>query len=76
MNTNSTLTPASLRKPVTRLFEIASKKVRQLDRSWDTAKGTPVFTAAGKYTSKVTIAINSSAAGSKKREVSATAAAG
>src|SRR5262245_58005424 len=49
---NSQLTPVSLRKPVTRLFDIAAKKVKQLDRSWDPRKGTPVFTAAGKYTSK------------------------
>lgn len=37
---------------VTRTFELAAKKVRSIDRSWDPAKGAPVFTVEGQYISR------------------------
>ncbi|HWE01324.1 MAG TPA: hypothetical protein VG326_02860 [Tepidisphaeraceae bacterium] len=46
------ITAADFRKSVTRVFELASAKAIQLDRSWDISRGAPVFTAAGKYTTR------------------------
>ena len=52
MRVNMTLTPADLRKPVAKAFELAAAKSANLDRSWDTTQGTPVFTVKGKYTTR------------------------
>ena len=52
MQIDQTISPKDLSKPLTRLFELAQQKVRLIDKTWDASKGTPVFTAAGKYTSK------------------------
>src|SRR5438067_10745498 len=52
MKIDSSITAAELIKPIDRLFSIAEQKVVGLDRSWDTSRGTPVFTVQGKYTSK------------------------
>ncbi|MFN3167169.1 MAG: glycosyl hydrolase [Phycisphaeraceae bacterium] len=35
-----------------RVCELAGKKAGAIDRSWDTSKGTPVFTVEGHYTSQ------------------------
>jgi len=45
--TVSTLVPK-----IERLFELSGRKILSLEQSWDPAKGTPVFTARGKYTSR------------------------
>ena len=42
----------SLGKKLDRLFDLATRKVIQLDRTWDASKGSPVFTIEGKYTSR------------------------
>ncbi len=42
----------SLDGKLNRLFELAAKKSIQLDQSWDMAKGTPVFTIEGKYSTR------------------------
>src|SRR5687767_14358399 len=52
MNIDSSLKPSELSASLTRLFELATKKVRLIDQSWDPARGTPVFTVEGKYTSR------------------------
>ena len=52
MKIDATLTPAKLQKKVARLFELAGQKIRSIDASWDSAKGTPVFTVRGRYTSR------------------------
>jgi hypothetical protein len=52
MKINATLTPAKLQPKLTRLFELAGQKIDSIDRSWDPAQGTPVFTIKGKYTSR------------------------
>jgi len=44
--------PPALDQKLTRLFELAARKASQLNRAWDPAKGTPVFTVDGKYTSR------------------------
>ena len=35
-----------------RVFELAGQKIRAIDAAWDPAKGTPVFTVQGRYTSR------------------------
>ena len=52
MKINATLTPQRLTKKTARVFELAGQKIRAIDAAWDSAKGTPVFTVAGKYTSR------------------------
>jgi hypothetical protein len=52
MKIDANLTPAKLQKKITRLFELSGQKIASIDRSWDAAQGTPVFTVKGKYTSR------------------------
>lgn len=52
MKIENGLRPADLTGSLKRLFDLAGKKMRSLDRSWDAAKGTPVFTVEGKYTTR------------------------
>ena len=52
MKINASLTPAKLQKKVSRVFDLAGQKIRALDAAWDPAKGTPVFTVKGRYTSR------------------------
>jgi unsaturated chondroitin disaccharide hydrolase len=52
MNIDHTIRPDDLNRSLARLFELAQKKVQLLDKSWDTAAGTPVFTVQGKYTTR------------------------
>lgn len=35
-----------------RFFELSARKIAALDKAWDPAKGSPVFTVKGKYTSR------------------------
>jgi len=49
---NSSLTAASLLKPVDRLFELSAEKIFSLQKSWDPSGGSPVFTRAGRYVSR------------------------
>jgi unsaturated chondroitin disaccharide hydrolase len=46
------LKPADLRPAVERLFQLSAGKITGLERSWDPRRGTPVFTVAGRYTSR------------------------
>src|SRR3954452_23313683 len=46
------LTPQALSDPVERMFQLARSKVRDIARTWDATKGTPVFTVKGQYTSR------------------------
>jgi unsaturated chondroitin disaccharide hydrolase len=52
MKVNLKLTPGDLLAPIRRVFDLAAPKVRDLDRTWDTSAGTPVFTVQGRYTSR------------------------
>ena len=52
MKINNTLTPQKLGKKTARVFELAGRKIRAIDASWDAGKGTPVFTVKGRYTSR------------------------
>ena len=46
------LTAQSLAPKVRRLFEVSAAKIRSLERAWDPSQGSPVFTAAGRYTTR------------------------
>jgi hypothetical protein len=46
------LTAAKLLPGVRRLFEISGEKILNLHKRWDSARGTPVFTVKGQYTSR------------------------
>src|SRR3954471_21355142 len=52
MKIDATLTPARLQKKTARVFELAGRKIRAINATWDSARGTPVFTVKGKYTSR------------------------
>ena len=52
MKIDASITSESLRKPLQRMFELSGKKIWDLERSWDESRGTPVFTAKGKYTTR------------------------
>src|SRR5919112_1890925 len=52
MQIDSTIQPKDLSYSLTRLFELAAKKVRLIENTWDPAKGTPVFTVEGRYTTR------------------------
>ncbi len=49
---NDNLQPADLSSKIARLWELSAQKIRLIDTEYDTAKGSPVFTAAGKYTTR------------------------
>jgi len=41
-----------LREAIDRVFELSGAKILSLQKSWDPARGTPVFTEGGTYTSR------------------------
>ncbi|MCA9175983.1 MAG: hypothetical protein KDB14_15965 [Planctomycetales bacterium] len=52
MQIDQALTPERLEPAVERTFRLAADKSRDLERSWQKSAGAPVFTAAGRYTSR------------------------
>jgi len=44
--------PNDLRNAISKFIEIASGRVMYLNKNWDPQSGSPVFTRAGKYTSR------------------------
>jgi hypothetical protein len=52
MKTDRIISPSDLARPLDRLFTLAVAKTAALGKSWDPAKGTPVFTVAGKYATR------------------------
>jgi hypothetical protein len=52
MKIDERLTPSRVGRKVARVFELAGAKIRALDKAWDPARGTPVFTVGGRYTSR------------------------
>ncbi|HEX7861527.1 MAG TPA: glycosyl hydrolase [Verrucomicrobiae bacterium] len=49
---DQSITAESLRKAIERMFELSGEKIRAIEATWDAARGTPVFTVEGKYTSR------------------------
>ena len=52
MNINFELQPAKLDTKLRRFWSISGDKIRNIARSYDVSKGSPVFTAAGRYTTR------------------------
>ncbi len=48
----NTLAPATLAPKLDQFFSLAKTKIATLDREYDESKGSPVFTVAGKYTTR------------------------
>src|SRR5687767_11893852 len=46
------LTAKKLVPKIERMFELSAAKILDLEKSWDPARGTPVFTVKGKYTTR------------------------
>ncbi len=49
---NYHLRPLALRNRCERLFDLSEAKILSLEKTWNRKRGTPVFTAGGKYTSR------------------------
>ena len=49
---DSSIAPKNLLPQVERLFSLSAEKIRNIERTWKPAAGTPVFTVKGKYTSR------------------------
>ncbi|MBI4028357.1 MAG: glycoside hydrolase family 88 protein [Verrucomicrobia bacterium] len=52
IQSDSDITPQKLLPKIERLFELSARKIRVIAKVWDEAKGTPVFTIRGIYTSR------------------------
>ena len=52
MKVDSKIVVKDLLKATQAVFELAGRKAWAIERTWDTSKGTPVFTVAGKYTTR------------------------
>jgi len=52
LSPDTTLSVSDLTVAADRVARLAAEKVRWIDRSWDRSRGAPVFTAAGRYTSR------------------------
>lgn len=52
MRIDTTLKASDLRQQIGRMFELSAGKIVSLEKSWDSSRGAPVFTAAGTYTSR------------------------
>ncbi|MBM3835840.1 MAG: glycosyl hydrolase [Verrucomicrobia bacterium] len=46
------LTPQKLLRKIARVFELSAAKILSIEKKWNPAQGTPVFTVKGKYTSR------------------------
>ncbi len=52
MKINPTLTPADLLPKIENLWQVSAAKIETLQNEYDHAKGSPVFTVHGKYTTR------------------------
>jgi unsaturated chondroitin disaccharide hydrolase len=52
MKINNTIKTGDLSKSIEQIFSLAQHKVRAIDKRWDPADGTPVFTVNGKYATR------------------------
>lgn len=49
---NSTLTPSDLSTKLQRFWALSAQKIRLIEQQYDPAKGSPVFTIQGRYTTR------------------------
>ena len=47
---DSSVTPSQLVSNINRLFELSAEKILSIENTWESNRGTPVFTVDGKYT--------------------------
>ncbi len=52
MIVNRTIKPADLLNPIRNFWDVSGKKIDLLNKNYDQAKGSPVFTVQGKYTAR------------------------
>ncbi|MBE7464945.1 MAG: glycoside hydrolase family 88 protein [Planctomycetes bacterium] len=52
MRIETALRPKDLRPQLKRFFELSGRKILDLQKKWDPANGTPVFTVRGRYTTR------------------------
>ena len=52
MQINDSITVEQLKPKLEHLFELSGKKILAIENTWLPSKGTPVFTAAGQYTTR------------------------
>lgn len=52
MNVDKKLTIGDLEQPLRRLWELSGQKIRLIRDNYDSSQGSPVFTAAGSYTTR------------------------
>lgn len=52
MQIDFSLMPQGLRPKAERLFELSAPKILAIEETWDPARGTPVFTVQGRYTTR------------------------
>ncbi|MGC9352551.1 MAG: hypothetical protein ACP5D9_01870 [Mariniphaga sp.] len=52
INIDFQLRPVDLQKKIELFWELSAEKIKQIDRNYDTSKGSPVFTVDGKYTTR------------------------
>jgi len=52
MKLSAAPTDGALRKRISRVVELATSKIIDLDRTWDPKRGTPVFTVRGRYATR------------------------
>ena len=49
---DTTLKPANLQKKLKLFWELSGEKIKNIDKNFDSAKGSPVFTVNGKYSTR------------------------
>ncbi len=52
MRINTQIIPQSLLPKIEHLWHLSGQKIRAIESAWDPAKGTPVFTVQGRYTTR------------------------
>jgi unsaturated chondroitin disaccharide hydrolase len=52
MKINTNVKPADLSKKLKRFWELSAEKIQLIEKDYDLAKGSPVFTVNGKYTTR------------------------
>jgi hypothetical protein len=52
MKIDQQIQPANLTRKINRLWELSGQKIRSIERHYDPAKGSPVFTVRGRYTAR------------------------
>jgi unsaturated chondroitin disaccharide hydrolase len=52
MKINLKLQPKDLTAKLRRFWQLSADKIQQIEKSYDSSRGSPVFTVRGKYTSR------------------------